>query len=128
MRLYQSQMTRGFTAKKILRWTSIILLFVVIVGYAVFRSRDLLFGIRLTITGVTDGMTVTDPVLELKGEAHHANEIRVDNQVIPLSETGTWHDSLILAEGYNVISIRVTDKFGRIITHEYRVYYKQQSS
>ncbi|MEI8130728.1 MAG: hypothetical protein WCG55_04465 [bacterium] len=126
--LYRSQMTRGFNAKKIVRWLSIILLFVIVVGYAVFRSRDLLFGIRLTITGVTDGMTVTSPILELKGEAHHANEIRIDNQVIPLSETGTWHDSLILAEGYNVILIRVTDKFGRIITDEYRVYYKQQSS
>ena len=121
-------MTRGFTAKKILRLGSIILLCVIIVGYAVFRSRDLLFGIRLTVTGVTDGATVTDPVLELAGGARHANEIRIDNQVIPLSEAGSWHDSLILAEGYNVVSIRVTDKFGRVITHEYRVYYKKQSS
>ncbi len=121
-------MTRGFTAKKILRWLGIVLLFVVIVGYAVFRSRDLLFGIQFTVNGLTDGMTVDSSILELKGDARHANEIRVDNQPIPLSEAGSWHDSLILMEGYNVVTIRATDKFGRTITHEYRVYYKKQSS
>ncbi len=118
-------MTRGLTAKKLLSFGSVILLLALILGYGIWRSRDLLFGIRLNTVGITDGMTATVPILEFSGTAHHANGITVDGETIPLSEDGTWHDSLALMEGSNVITVTATDKFNRTIRKEYRVYYQK---
>ncbi len=117
-------MTRGLTAKKLLSLGSIILLFVLIALYGIWRSRDLLFGIGLSTSGITDGMTTASPILEFSGRAKHASEVTVDREIVPLSQDGTWHDSLALMAGYNVVAITATDKFHRTIRKEYRVYYK----
>ncbi len=119
-------MTRGLTAKKIVSWGSFILFFGLILGYGIWRSRDLLFGITISTVGITDGMTSTNPVLDFSGTATHANGILVDGETVPLSQDGTWHDSLALMDGYNVVTIAATDKFGRTTARQYRVYYKTQ--
>ncbi len=117
-------MTRGITAKKIVSWGGAILLFCIIGGYGIWRSRDLLFGIRLSTTGISDGMTVTDPILTFSGVAHHASSIMVDGSIVPLSQDGSWHETLALMPGYNVVSIALADKFKRTTTRDYRVYFK----
>lgn len=119
-------MANEITAKKVLSAGIIILLSVLILAYALFRSRDLLFGIRLTTAGITDGMTATVPILDFSGVARHANGITVDGKTVALSEDGSWHDSLALLDGYNIVTVSATDKFGRTTTRSYRVYYKKQ--
>ena len=116
-------MTRGITAKKLVSWGSIVLLFVVIGGYGILRSRDLLFGIRMSTTGISDGMTATTDTLEFSGIAKHARGIKVNGQTISISEDGAWHDSLALLSGYNIVTVTATDRFGRTTVKGYRVYY-----
>jgi len=116
-------MTRGITAKKLVRYGSIILLFIVIVGYGLWRSRDLLFGIRLSISGIKDGMTATDPLLSFSGTAYHAKAITVNLRPVSVAENGTWGDTIALLPGYNIVTVSVTDKFGRVISKNYRLYY-----
>ena len=117
-------MTRGITAKKIVRYGGIVILFIVIIGYGIWRSRDVLFGITLSVTGISDGMTTTDGTLDFSGVAHHANMISVNGRIVPTAENGTWTDTIVLLPGYNVVRIVATDKFGRTKTGEYRLYYK----
>ena len=111
------------TAKNLVRYGSITLLIVMIVGYGVWISRDLLFGIRLSVTGVTDGMGTTEPILDFGGTARHSKGLLVDGRVVPLSEDGTWTDSIALLPGINHLRVSASDKFGRSVTKEYRVYY-----
>ncbi len=118
-----NNMTRGITAKRLVRWISIILLIALIGGYGIWRSRDLLFGIRLSVTGITDGMTATSEVLNLSGTAKHANSLSLDGRTVPLTESGTWQDTILLLPGSNVITIAATDKFQRTIFKEYNVVY-----
>ena len=118
-------MTRGITAKKVVSWGSFILLFIVIGGYGIWRGRDLLFGIRISTVGITDGMTATSPVLEFSGTARKASGIQVDGEQVALSEDGTWQDSLALLDGYNIVTVAATDKFGRTTAKSYRVYYAE---
>lgn len=117
-------MSREITAKKLVRYGSMILFFVVLVGYATWSSRDLLFGIRLTTVGITDGMTASDPVLTFSGVASHARSIVINGRVVPLAQNGSWTDSIALFSGYNTVTIATTDKFNRTTTRDYRVYYK----
>ncbi len=92
-------------------------------GYGIWRSRDLLFGIRLNVAGITDGMTTTSEVLNLSGAARHANGLLINGRLVPLAEDGTWQDSIVLLPGYNIITISAMDKFQRTTNHEYRVTY-----
>ena len=111
------------TAKKIVSYFSILLLLIAIVGYGIWRSRDILFGITLSVTGITDGMNTTEPILKFGGLARHVKSISVDGRIVPASENGDWTDTISLLPGYNIITIVATDKFNRIKSDEYRVYY-----
>ena len=118
-------MARELTAKNILRFGSIILLFLVISGYGIWRSRDLLFGIKITTSGITDGMTETNSVLDFYGNVRHANGLTINSMIVPLAQNGTWHDILALLPGENVITITARDKFNRTISKQFHVYYQQ---
>jgi hypothetical protein len=118
-------MTRQLTAKKLLRYGSIILLVLVIGGYGIWSSRDLIFGIKLSVVGITDGMTVATPVIEFSGTAVHADTITIDGRIVPLSQKGDWNDSIALLSGHNTVTISATDKFQRTISKHYQIYYKQ---
>jgi len=117
-------MTREITAKKILTYIGMFFLFVIIVGYGIWRSRDLLFGIRISVSGISDGMASQDSILTFSGMAKHATAITIDGGTVPLSDSGAWQDTLALSPGYNVVTITASDKFGRTIKNQYRVFYK----
>jgi hypothetical protein len=117
-------MPREITAKHVVRYGSIILLFVVIAGYGMWISRDLLFGIRLSVSGISDGMSAQAPLLDITGTARHANNVTLDGRTIPIAQSGAWSDTIALMPGYNVVTIGASDKFGRTKSRQYRVYYK----
>ena len=116
-------MRQDLTAKKVLRTSGIVLLFAVIIGYGVWISHDLLFGIRMTVSGVTDGMTVKTPLLDLSGRARHANDVTLDGHTTAIDQRGAWSDTIALLPGYNAVTVAATDKFGRTTAKTYRVYY-----
>lgn len=115
------------TAKKIIQYGSIIIVLFGIIGYGIWQSRDILFGITDTVTGITDGASQEEPILDFGGTAYHASTITVNGRIVPLAENGIWHDTLALLPGYNTIEIRVTDRFKRTKTKIYHLYYKQHS-
>jgi hypothetical protein len=116
-------MHREITAKKIVRYGSMILLFVVIAGYGIWISRDLLFGIKVSVIGIHDGMSTSEPLLSLSGTAKHASDVTLDGRIMPVDQDGAWHDTIALESGYNIVTIGAGDRFGRKTTTEYRVYY-----
>ena len=118
-------MFRHFNLKKILSLASGIAIVVIILGYGIWISRDLLFGIRFSINGLTDGMSTNQGILTFSGTANHASLLVIDGETIPLAENGTWTDTLAVLPGYNTIQLQVTDRFKRTTEKVYRIYYKQ---
>ena len=116
-------MTTGITAKKLVRGGGIILLFIVIFGYGILKAGDIIFGIKLTVVGISDGMQATEPILSFGGTAKRAKAITVDGRIVPAAQDGTWKDTIALLPGYNVVTISTTDKFGRTTLTRYRVFY-----
>lgn len=117
-------MQREMTAKNVVRYGGMILFFIILVSYGVWRSRDLLFGIRMSVAGITDGMTAHDPILTFSGDARHANSVTVDGRTVPLAQDGSWQDTIALQAGVNIVTVTAKDKFNRTIKKEYSVYYQ----
>lgn len=117
-------MTRDLPAKKLLRLLGLGFLFLVIIVYGIWKGRDLIFGINLKISGITNNETTTNANINLVGNAYHAVDINVDGRVVPIEQDGSWHDEIALLKGYNIISISAKDRFGRIITKTFSVTYK----
>ena len=117
-------MTKGITGKKLLSLISLTLLFIIIIGYGIWRGRDLLFGIHMSVTGISNNETVTDPILNLSGTAYHAIAITVNGRTVSVEENGNWNDPIALQNGYNIIDISAKDKFNRITSKIFTVNYK----
>ena len=116
-------MRQDFSVKKVLSTGGILLLFIVVIGYGIWISHDLLFGISMSVTGITDGMTAKTALLDLSGRAKHANDVTLDGRTVAIDQNGVWHDTIALLPGYNIVTVGATDKFGRTMTKSYRVYY-----
>ena len=116
-------MRQDLTAKKVVRTGSIVLLFAVIIGYGIWISHDLLFGIRMTVSGISDGLAAKTALLDISGRAKHANDVTLDGRTVAIDQNGVWTDTIALLPGYNVVTIGATDKFGRTTAKSYRVYY-----
>lgn len=116
-------MVTGIYAKKFVRTLGFVLLFAVIIGYGVWKSRDILFGIKLTVTGIQNGMETSEPLLSFSGTAKHVSNLAVNGQTIAAAEDGSWQDTIALLPGYNVITVTATDKFDRTIRKAYQVFY-----
>ncbi len=114
--------------KKIVSLAGILAIITLVLGYGVWISRDILFGIHFSVSGLHDGLSTSEPLLTVSGNAYHASMLVIDGRTVPLSDTGSWQDTLALLPGYNTIQISVTDRFKRTTTKEYRVYYKTEQS
>lgn len=103
-----------------------VLFLLLLAGYALFRSQVVLFGVHLTINGVVDGGIYTNPDLELSGSAPNATLVSINDEQIPIDKNGTFEDSLILAPGSSIITVKAKDKFGHTATRTFRVYYQNK--
>lgn len=92
---------------------SIGLLVIVILGYSYFRTKDLIFGIQLTVEGITQNESYATQILEITGNAKRATKITINDRAIFITEEGDFTEQLLLIPGYNIIDIQATDRFGK---------------
>jgi hypothetical protein len=100
-------------AKHIFRLGMIVLLFLVIVGYAYYQSQKLLEGPEIIIDSPKNGAVVNDSFLEIKGVAKNIKSINMDGRPIFLDEEGRIDEKLLLYPGLNIIKFEAEDKFGK---------------
>ncbi len=98
-----------------------VMLLLVVVVYALFRTKDLVFGAGLSLKGISNGQS--SGVLTLTGVAKRAKELSVNGRMIPTELSGAFSDTLILVPGYNVVSVRSKDLFGHVVEKTFATYY-----
>ena len=85
--------------------------FLIIIGYAYFEARGLLFGPSITVTSeVTE---VHDPLIRIAGKADRISSLSMNGKTISVTEDGVFEEQYLLAEGYNRIVLDAKDKYGR---------------
>ncbi len=110
-------------AKKILQIGGFALFFILIILYAFFRSQDLIFGVEITNVNLVDGAKVTDPIIEVKGNAKNAIHLTLNGREISIDQTGNFDETIALLPGYNIITILAKDKFGNVDEKDYKLMY-----
>jgi hypothetical protein len=72
---------------------------------------------------VNDGDVLTEPVLELAGNAFPDRQLLINGQPIPVNADGSFNLSLRLAQGPNLIIVETTDAVGNSLSLIRKVVY-----
>lgn len=114
--------------KKIIKIALLSIFFLFIVIYALFRSSDLLFGVKIKNVNITDGAKTTESIVHITGNARHAQNLTLNGRAISIDKEGDFDDTIALLLGYNIITIDAKDKFGNTDYKEYRLIYEKPES
>jgi hypothetical protein len=117
-------MTDRHATRKFLKITLISLVLLCILGYTGYEIQKVIFGPRITINYPKNGSSVSDSLIEVSGVAKNINDISMDDRKIFIDEAGNFSEKLLLSYGYNTITIKASDKFGRSAEKIVEVIYK----
>ena len=110
-------------AKKIIRIATAIIALAVVGGYAYYRSSDFLKGPIVEITSPQNGTTATSSIITVSGTTRNISAITMDGRKIYIDENGNFSEKLLLHPGYNIITVRVRDRFDREARQAVEVVY-----
>lgn len=93
---------------------AILIVFLLIGGYTLSRSWNLLAGPVVTIDTPTANETIKSSLIILAGHAERIATLTLNGRQIFTDGSGDFRESLLLFPGYNIIVIEAHDKFGRV--------------
>lgn len=96
------------------------------IGYAYFQVMRVLYGATLLVREPQPGATLTKPLITVSGEVSRAAFISVNDREILTDESGHFAEELLLARGYNVITVRTKDRFGVVREERREVVYRPE--
>jgi len=95
--------------------------FLIVLGYAYYEARGLLFGPTIAINStITE---VHDPFVTIKGHADRISSISMNGKTIPVTEDGAFEEPYLLSPGYNRIVFDASDKYGRVRRQAIEIVY-----
>ena len=110
-------------AKKILKIVSLSAFLLFIIIYAFFRTKDLIFGVKIEDVNIIDGTKITDNIIKITGNAKNAVNLTLNDRVISVDQKGNFDETIALLSGYNIISIKAQDEFGNSDEKNYKLIY-----
>ena len=118
-------MTRTQTPRAYVGKVALGLFVALIVSYGMFSLHSALSATTVTVAGLSENTTVTNPVIELSGSALHALEVIINGHHVPLETSGAFRDTIVVPDGYSVVTVEAAGRDGKTVTKQYPVYYKQ---
>lgn len=100
------------------KFVALTLILVAIGSYAVFQGYDLIRGPILEVTSPIHGQSFTEAPIEITGRAENISFIYLNDTQIFVDPEGNFTEKLLLLPGYNIITVRATDRFNREVTRE----------
>jgi hypothetical protein len=117
-------MTARFKIRKILKVTAWVVSISIVIGYGTWKALILLQGPHITIEYPQNGTVVSDPFIEVRGNAKNISFITLNGSRIYLDTGGTFKERTLLSYGYNVITTEAVDRFGRSVQDNVEIIYK----
>ena len=114
-------------AKKILKISSLSILFLFIVIFAFWGSKDLIFGVKIKkvdIVNIIDGSSTPGSIMRISGNAKNAIILTLNGREISVDQQGNFDETIALLLGYNIIEIKAVDKFGNSDKKDYKLILK----
>ncbi len=101
---------------------------ILIVGYVLFQSKNLISGPQISVTEPKDGATLSYNLVTVKGNAQNIAYIHLNDRLIFIDEAGQFSEKLIAPPGYSIIKIEAQDKFGKSIEQFIHVYLPESAT
>jgi hypothetical protein len=117
--------TTRFSGNKIIKLFIASGLVLLVFSYVLYQSRNFILGPRIFIKEPLDGQLFNSSFVKIKGQAVNTTNLRINDYPILVDETGKFEKDLLLAKGYNIISLSAEDRFGRTIHKKLRLVYRQ---
>ena|SRR3989344_6858363 len=81
--------------------------------FTYFKAYDLLFGVKITINTPSNGETLNQPFIVIKGSAPGNTLLTLNGAKVLTDATGSFQKEMLLGLGYNIVEIRALDRFNR---------------
>ncbi len=94
--------------------------------YAYIQSRQYLHGPEITITSPVNGSLVTENPVIIEGTAENIAFITLNDGAIFVDKKGVFSEKLLLLPGYNILTIKAEDRFGKKTQKTLELVYKKQ--
>ncbi|MFA5651798.1 MAG: hypothetical protein WC933_00310 [Candidatus Paceibacterota bacterium] len=117
-------MTDRHTTRKLLQIILISAIILFIFGYTAYEIQRIIFGPRIEVLSPQNGSLISNSLTEVSGIAKNINSISLNDRKIFIDEQGNFKEEVLLSYGYNVITIKASDKFGRNTEKIIEVIYK----
>ncbi|TSC67528.1 MAG: XRE family transcriptional regulator [Parcubacteria group bacterium Gr01-1014_73] len=98
----------------------------IIVGYALYETWNYFSGPTISVLSPNNGATLNEPLLEIQGVVKNAATVFLNGRRILTNDKGEFKERLLLAEGYNIISLKTEDKFKRTAEQRLELVYKKK--
>jgi len=108
-----------------LKFYSLILLGIVVMGYSVFQAQKILTGPKITVLSPINGATYTTALIEIKGIAKNTSVLLLNDRPLYTDKLGNFSDTLLLSQGYNILKLEAKDKFGSETKKMIEIIYKE---
>lgn len=113
----------GKNAKYMMVIGTCALVFLAVGGYGYYRSRELLRGPEISVAAPSNGESQAVPLITLRGTASNVARLDLDGNPIFTDAAGRFAETLLLSPGYNVLTFRGEDRFGRSTEKRIEVVY-----
>ena len=97
----------------------------IIFGYSYFRAEDYLNGPQVTVLTPQNGRTVDTPLLAITGQTKNIADITLNDRKIFTDKEGVFKEEILLHSGYNIINIKVADRFNKNVKKRIEVVYQK---
>lgn len=84
-------------------------------------------GVKITVSGIENKATYENSVIEISGNARHANNLTISGNSVSVDMDGNFKSHVVLSEGINVISFNAGDSFGDSTSLTYTVFRKSDT-
>jgi len=84
-----------------------------VASYAAFETKRLLSGPQIRVFSPPSGITTTEALAAIEGEVRNSAAIYLNDRPVFVDERGQLREKLLLQSGYNIITLRARDRFGR---------------
>lgn len=102
----------------------VVCIFTAVFGYIYHQSKDLLEGPLVNIQSPLPQSSLGSHVAVIKGSSKHIAEITLNDNPIYIDKSGHFTERVLLLPGYNVVTVKARDRFGRTTEEAVEVVYK----
>lgn len=110
--------------RKYIKIAAIVAVAAVIVGYSWFRMNDIWAGPEIVISNPKMAKKTDQQVIQLRGRAFDIAFLYLNGRQIFTDKAGHFSQTIVLSPGYNTITVRGRNQYGRQTREVIHIVYK----